>query len=52
MVEILAGVKEGETVAQDGAGFLSHGAAVAVKEPKVGSGDTAKKAPADKPAAQ
>lgn len=32
VVEILAGLKAGETVAQDGAGFLTHGAAVAVKE--------------------
>lgn len=32
VVEILGGLKEGETVAQDGAGFLTHGAAVTVKE--------------------
>lgn len=54
VIEILAGLKEGETVAQDGAGFLTHGAAVAVKEEKkgaakVGAGD-APKAAADKPA--
>ncbi len=31
MIEILAGLKEGETVALDGAGFLSNGAAVGIK---------------------
>lgn len=36
VVEILSGLKEGETVALDGAGFLTNGAAVAIKEPKVG----------------
>jgi RND family efflux transporter MFP subunit len=39
VIEILAGLKEGEIVAQDGAGFLTHGATVAVKETsKVGAG--------------
>ncbi|MDP2794224.1 MAG: efflux RND transporter periplasmic adaptor subunit [Sulfurisoma sp.] len=33
VVEILAGIKEGETVALDGAGFLTHGATVTVKPP-------------------
>lgn len=42
VIEILAGLQEGETVAQDGAGFLTHGAAVAIKEAKVGAGGTAK----------
>lgn len=32
LVEILAGLKEGETVALDGAGFLTNGAAVTIKE--------------------
>lgn len=32
-VEIVAGLKGGETIALDGAGFLSNGAAVSVKEP-------------------
>jgi membrane fusion protein (multidrug efflux system) len=32
MIEITAGLKGGETVALDGAGFLSNGAAVNVKE--------------------
>ena len=32
MVEIISGLKGGETIAQDGAGFLSDGAAVNVKE--------------------
>jgi len=32
MVEITSGLKGGETIAQDGAGFLSNGAAVNVKE--------------------
>lgn len=34
VVEILGGLKEGETVAVDGAGFLTNGAAVAIKEPQ------------------
>ncbi|MBU0750931.1 MAG: efflux RND transporter periplasmic adaptor subunit [Gammaproteobacteria bacterium] len=34
VIEVLAGLKEGETVAQDGAGFLTNGAAVTVKEAK------------------
>ncbi len=33
-VEILDGLTEGETVALDGAGFLTNGAAVTVKEAK------------------
>ncbi|MDP2808601.1 MAG: efflux RND transporter periplasmic adaptor subunit [Rhodocyclaceae bacterium] len=36
-VEILSGLKGGETVALDGAGFLTHDAAVAVKEPAKGA---------------
>jgi RND family efflux transporter MFP subunit len=52
VIEILSGLKEGETVAQDGAGFLTNGAAVTVKEAaKVGAGDTAKTA-AGKPGAK
>lgn len=34
VVEVLAGLKEGETVAEDGAGFLTNGAVVAIKEKK------------------
>ncbi|RLJ67940.1 efflux RND transporter periplasmic adaptor subunit [Sulfurisoma sediminicola] len=50
MIEILGGLKEGETVAVDGAGFLTNGAAIAVKEPqKVGAGGTAKMPDAPKP---
>ncbi|MDP3031697.1 MAG: efflux RND transporter periplasmic adaptor subunit [Rhodocyclaceae bacterium] len=68
VIEILAGLKEGEIVAQDGAGFLTHGATVAVKEapklgagggdgrpaaaPEVGPGGTAPTPPGTKPAAQ
>ncbi|MDO8958161.1 MAG: efflux RND transporter periplasmic adaptor subunit [Rhodocyclaceae bacterium] len=33
VIEILAGLKEGEIVAQDGAGFLTNGATVTVKPP-------------------
>jgi len=49
VIEVLAGLKEGETVAQDGAGFLTNGAAVTVKEAKpdaqkTGSGATAQSA--------
>lgn len=33
VVEILAGLKEGEIVAQDGAGFLTNGAVVSIKPP-------------------
>jgi RND family efflux transporter MFP subunit len=40
VIEILAGLRDGETVVEDGAGFLTDGAAVAVKEPKVGAGGT------------
>jgi multidrug efflux pump subunit AcrA (membrane-fusion protein) len=55
-VEILDGLAGGETIALDGAGFLTNGATVAVKEaakagggsdspsaPKVGAGATARK---------
>jgi RND family efflux transporter MFP subunit len=42
VVEVLAGLEEGETVAEDGAGFLTHGATVAIKEKKVGAAGTAK----------
>jgi RND family efflux transporter MFP subunit len=50
VIEILAGLKEGVTVAQDGAGFLTNGATVAVKEAKkeaqkVGAGDGPKEVP-------
>jgi RND family efflux transporter MFP subunit len=48
VIEILGGIKEGETVAVDGAGFLTHGAAVAVKEPQK-PGDAAKKRAAPQP---
>lgn len=53
VIEILSGLKEGDTVAQDGAGFLTNGATVIVKEAKnekqkVGAGDTAKAATAAK----
>ena len=41
VIEMLAGLKDGETVALDGAGFLTNGATVAVKEP----GRTEKKRP-------
>lgn len=37
VIEILAGLRDGETVVEDGAGFLTDGAAVAVKAPKVGN---------------
>jgi len=36
VIEILGGLKQGETVAVDGAGFLTNGAAVTVKEPQKG----------------
>ncbi len=57
VIEILAGLKEGETVALDGAGFLANGATVAVKEPKkeaekVGASATAKGTAAPKPEAK
>lgn len=47
VIEILAGLQEGETVVEDGAGFLTNGAAVAIKEKKgsgtkVGADGTAK----------
>jgi len=38
MVEILTGLKAGETVAVDGAGFLTDQAAVTVKQPGTGQG--------------
>ena len=41
-VEIIGGLDGTETVALDGAGFLTNGATVSVKVPKVGAGDTAK----------
>lgn len=49
VIEILSGLTEGETVALDGAGFLSNNAVIAIKEPaaagkKVGAGGTAKDA--------
>ncbi len=41
-IEIIEGLAGGETIALDGAGFLTNGAAVAIKEPaKVGAGATA-----------
>jgi RND family efflux transporter MFP subunit len=54
VIEILSGLKEGEIIAQDGAGFLTNGAAVAVKEPKKeadkgASAGAAKAAAAGKP---
>jgi membrane fusion protein, multidrug efflux system len=49
MVEILKGVQAGETVALDGAGFLSDGAAVAVQER---ASTTANAAASAKPAAK
>jgi membrane fusion protein (multidrug efflux system) len=57
VIEILAGLKEGETVALDGAGFLANGATVAVKEPKkeaekVGASATPKATVASKPEAK
>jgi RND family efflux transporter MFP subunit len=48
LIEILGGLKEGETVAVDGAGFLTHGAAVAVKEPQKPGAGAQKAAPAAK----
>lgn len=40
-IEILEGLAGGETIALDGAGFLTNGANVAIKEPtKVGAGGT------------
>ncbi|MDI6746055.1 MAG: efflux RND transporter periplasmic adaptor subunit [Rhodocyclaceae bacterium] len=33
VIEIIAGLQEGELVAQDGAGFLTNGATVSIKEP-------------------
>lgn len=58
-VEILDGLAGGETVALDGAGFLTHNAPVAVKEaarpgagPKVGADATAKGPAAAKPEAK
>ena len=45
LVEILKGLPAGTTVAFDGAGFLSHGAAVSIKEPANGRG-ASKPAPA------
>ena len=47
MVEIVKGVKAGETVALDGAGFLTHGAAVAIQDR---SKPAAGQKPADKAA--
>jgi len=44
VIEIVSGLAEGETVAQDGAGFLTQGAAVSVKEAK-GPGAPPKEAP-------
>jgi hypothetical protein len=39
MIEIVAGLQGGETVALDGAGFLTDGAAVNVREaPKTAAG--------------
>jgi multidrug efflux pump subunit AcrA (membrane-fusion protein) len=60
-VSVVSGLKEGETVAQDGAGFLTNGAAVTVKEAQKsgvtggnprGTGDTVKGAPGAKPEAK
>jgi hypothetical protein len=63
-VEILEGLSGSETIALDGAGFLTNNAVVAIKEaakpggkpgagPKVGADATAKKAePAAKPEAK
>jgi RND family efflux transporter MFP subunit len=48
VIEILGGLKEGETVAVDGAGFLTHGAAVTVKEPQNAGAGAQKAAPAAK----
>ena len=43
-IEILEGLTGGETIALDGAGFLTNGAAVAIKEAaKAGAGGTARK---------
>ena len=47
-IEILAGVQAGETVVLDGAGFLTNGAAVAVRNPA----GSAPSKPAEAPAAQ
>jgi len=49
-VEILSGLTAGETVALDGAGFLSNGFAVTVQEAKK-AGTGGKPSPAEKPAA-
>ncbi len=51
MIEILSGLQEGELVAQDGAGFLTNGATVSIKEPgKPGGGKAeAKGKPQGKP---
>jgi multidrug efflux pump subunit AcrA (membrane-fusion protein) len=50
VIEILEGLEAGETVVEDGAGFLTNGAVVAVKEAKVGAGDTVRQKA--RPAAQ
>jgi membrane fusion protein (multidrug efflux system) len=44
MQEILKGISPGETVAVDGAGFLTDGAAVALPKPKPAPEKGAKKA--------
>ncbi|MBA3031514.1 MAG: efflux RND transporter periplasmic adaptor subunit [Gammaproteobacteria bacterium] len=51
VIEIIAGLEEGELVAQDGAGFLTNGASVSIKEPgKPGAGKAeAKGKPPGKP---
>ncbi len=48
--EILTGLAGGDTVAVDGAGFLTHGAAVTLPKPKPPAGEPGKGKPAAKPA--
>ena len=50
MVEIIKGVQAGETVALDGAGFLSNGANVAVQERNKPGGQKPAEKPASEPA--
>lgn len=45
-VEIVAGLKGGETIAVDGAGFLTNGAAVVLAQPRGGGGRPGAKPPA------
>jgi membrane fusion protein, multidrug efflux system len=51
MQQITKGLNAGETVAADGAGFLTDGAAVTVRAPRNGEKGAAAKAKSEKPAA-